>query len=120
MPANRRRYAQAFPFAYVLVGLAVLACIVSFCVKTLLLSQQLRQGGERLRRLRNELAELTIRNEALQTKKTELTSAPALQAAINRGIIKLIPIETKFVVDVGMSQQKVAAADPRSAVPGGR
>jgi hypothetical protein len=120
MPSNRRRYAQAFPLTYVCVGIAVFACIVTFAVKALMMHQQLKQGAERLRRFRNDLAELKIRNEALQTRKTQLTSTPALQAAIADGTIKLIPIESRVIVDVSLTQGRVATASSQSAVEGGR
>jgi hypothetical protein len=120
MPANRRRNAQAFPLAYVCAGIAILVCVVTFSIRMLMINQELKQGGERLRRIRNELTELSIKIEALQTRKTQLTSAPALQQAIKVGTIKLVPIEARVVVDVGSHQRRVATAETRIAAPGGR
>ena len=100
MPANQRRYAQAIPLAYICIGLAILICAGTFGVKILLLKQQVKQGGERLGRLRKELTAVNTSNEALRTRKEQLTSLPALKKAIADGVIKLKPIEESFVVNV--------------------
>ena len=100
MPDNKRRYAQAVPLAYICIGLAILICAGTFGIKILMLKQQLKQGGERLGRLRKELNEVNTSNEALHTKKNTLTSLPALKKAIADGVIKLKPIDEAFVVNV--------------------
>ena len=100
MPDNKRRYAQAVPLAYICIGLAILICAGTFGIKILMLKQQLKQGGERLGRLRKELNEVNTSNEALHTKKNQLTSLPALKKAIADGVIKLKPIDESFVVNV--------------------
>ena len=117
MPANRKRYAQAVPVVYICIGIGIAVCIVGFCVKALILQHQVRQGGERLRRLQKEFAEVNIKNEALQTKKDQLTSTPALQKAIKDGFVKLVKIEDQFVVHVGTAGRRVAVA---SSEGGGR
>lgn len=116
MPHNQRRYAQAVPLAYICIVVAILICAGTFGIKILLLKQQLKQGGERLGKLRKELNAVNTSNEALRTKKDQLTSLPALKKAIADGVIKLKPIEEAFVVNVPAAPRTVAVtlhlADP--------
>ena len=120
MPANQRRYAQAVPLAYICIVVAILICAGTFCVKILMLKQQLKQGGERLGKLRKELNAVNTSNEALRTKKEQLTSLPALKKAIADGVIKLKPIEESFIVNVPAARRTVAAATPLADAEGGR
>jgi hypothetical protein len=112
MPANQRRYAQAVPIVYICIVVAILICAGTFGVKILFLKQQLKQGGERLGRLRKELNVVNTSNEALRTKKEQLTSLPALKKAIADGVIKLKPIDEAFVVNVPASPRTVAVSGP--------
>lgn len=109
MPANKRRYAQAVPVAYIAIVITVLVCLATFGIKILFLQQQLKQGGERLSKLRREINILNTRNEDLKTKKEQLTSLPALKKAIADGVIKLKPIEESSVVYVNSAGRSVAA-----------
>ena len=118
MPANQRRYAQAVPVVYICIGLAILVCLGTFGIKILFLKQQLKQGGERLGRVRRELNEVNTSNEALRTKKEQLTSLPALKKAIADGVIKLKPIEESFVVNVPAARRTVAVTTPLSGEEG--
>jgi hypothetical protein len=111
MPANQRRYAQAVPVAYICIALAILICAGTFGIKILMLKQQLKQGGERLGRIRKELGAVNTSNELLRTRKDQLTSLPALKKAIADGVIKLKPIEESFVVNVPAARRAVAVAD---------
>jgi hypothetical protein len=120
MPANRHRHAQRFPFVYVCIGTAAFLCIASFSVKTLLISQQLKQGGERLSRIKRQIEEVRIANAGLKTKKAQLTSIPAITKAIKDGVVKLVPIEDRFIVHVGTMRHGVAVADPQPATGRGR
>ena len=108
MPDNKRRYAQAVPIAYICIVVSILICAGTFGVKILLLKQQLKQGGERLGRLRKELNEVTTSNESLHTRKNQLTSLPALKKAIADGVIKLKPIDESLVVHVPAARHTVA------------
>jgi hypothetical protein len=105
---------------YICIGIAVLICLGTFAIKTLLLKQQLKQGGERLNRLRRELAELNTSNEALRTTKNQLTSIPALKKAIAGGIIDLKPIEPRFVLNVPADRRTVANTVALPGFEGGR
>ena len=118
MPANQRRYAQAVPLAYICIGLAILIYVGTFGIKILMLKQQVKQGGERLGRLRKELSTVNTSNEALRTKKEQLTSLPALKKAIADGVIKLKPIEESFVVNVPAARRTVAVTTPLSGEEG--
>ena len=118
MPANQRRYSQAVPVVYICIGIAVLICLATFGIKTLMLKQQLKQGAERLNRLNKELAEVKTQIESLRTTKSQLTSIPALQAAIKSGVITLKPIEPAVVLNIPADRRTVAAALPGSE--GGR
>jgi hypothetical protein len=118
MSANRHRYSQAFPLAYTFACLVVAVCVGGFCVRMLFVKHQITQSGERLKRLAGQLAEINIKNEALQTRKDQLTSTPALQKAIKDGFIRLVKIEDRFVLHVGASRRGVAATSPQAA-PGG-
>ena len=108
MPANQRRYAQAIPLVYICIAVAVCAYAATFGIKMLMLKQQLKQGSERLTRLRRELTAVNTSNEALRTKKDQLTSVPALTRAIQEGVIRMVPIEDRFVVTVPASRRSVA------------
>ncbi len=110
MPANQRRYAQTVPLAYICIGLAILICAGTFGIKVLMLKQQLKQGAERMARLRKDLNEVNTSNEALRTRKNQLTSLPALKKAIADGVIKLKPIEESFVVNVPAAPRTVAVS----------
>lgn len=120
MPDNRHRTAQKFPVVYVSIGIAAFLCIASFCVKTLLINQQLKQGGERLSTIRGKIVEARTASEGLKTKKALLTSIPAIQKSIKEGFVKLVPIEERFIVHVGAMRGGVAAADSPSAAGRGR
>lgn len=120
MPCNKRRYAKAIPLLYICIGIAVLICFGTFAIKTLLLKQQLKQGGERLSLLRKKIDELNTHTDALRTKKEQLTSVTALKAAIKSGVIKLKPIQPNFVVNVQASRPTVAAAVSLPRSEGGR
>ena len=120
MPANQRRYAQAVPLAYICIGLAILIYAGTFGIKILLLKQQLKQGCERQGRLRRELSEVTTSNEALRTRKNQLTSLPTLKKAIADGVIKLKPIEESSVINVPASRRTVAVSTPLSDGEEGR
>jgi len=120
MPANQRRYAQAIPAVYIFIGIAVLFCLGTLGIKTLMLKQQIKQDGERLGLLRKELREFTTSNESLRTEKNKLTSIPALKEAIRKGVIKLKPIESRFVLNVPADRRSVAAHAARTGSEGGR
>ncbi len=120
MPANQRRYAQAIPLAYICIVLAILVCLGTFGVKILLLKQQVKQGGERLGRLRIELAKLNTGNESLRTRKEQLTSLPALKKAIAAGVIKLVPIDDKSPVVNVTIRRSVAVSLPLDDAEEGR
>lgn len=120
MSANRHRHAQKFPFVYVCIGVAAFLCIASFCVKTLLINQQLKQGGERLSRIKKQITEVKTAIAGLQTKKAQLTAIPAITKAIKDGFVKLVPIEDRFIVHVGAMRRGVAATDSQSAAGRGR
>ena len=89
-------------------------------MKTLLINQQLKQGGERLRTIKIKIAEAHTASEGLKTKKAQLTSIPAIQKAIKDGFVKLVPIEERFIVHVGAMKAGVAAADAPFAAGRGR
>ncbi len=91
-----------------LVTSVIAICIVGFAIKTLMVKHEVMQGGDRMKRLEKELTELNIKNEALQTKKDQLTSVPALRKKLDGKIIHLMPIEDRFVVNVGQSHPTVA------------
>ena len=118
MSANRPRHAQAFPVLYTFIGIAVAVCFVGLGIKALIVQQELKQGGERLKRLKKDLAELTIKNEGLLAKKDVLTSPPKLEALIRNGTLKLKPIDDKFVVRIGPVRRGVAVADAQPAGEG--
>ncbi len=120
MPANQRRYAQAVPVAYIFIAVAVLGCAATFGIKILMLQQQLKQGGERLGKLRKEISVMNTSNESLRTKKEQLTSLPALKKAIADGVIKLKPIDESSVVNVPATRRTVAAAAVMADAEGGR
>ena len=98
---NKRRHAQAFPLTATLIGLAVAACLTVFAVKALTVKYQVIQGGDKMKRLENELFQLTVQNEDFQTQKDLLTSPPALQKAMDSGLISLQKIDGKYVVSIG-------------------
>ena len=120
MSANRHRHAQKFPVVYVCIGIAAFLCIASFAVKTLLISQQLKLGGERLSQIKKHIEDARIANAALTTRKAQFTSIPAITKAIKDGTIKLVPIEDRFIVHVGTVRHGVAAADSQPAAGRGR
>lgn len=110
MPENNRRYAQAVPLIAILIVVIVVVSIVGFCIKTLMVQHQVVVGGDRIKRLEKELAELSNKNEALQTKKDQLTSVPALQKAVSKGFVNLVKIDEKCVVNVSQPRSSVAIA----------
>lgn len=59
MPANKRRYAQAVPLAYICIIVAVLICAATFGIRVLMLKQQLKQGAEHLAVLKKKSAPRT-------------------------------------------------------------
>jgi hypothetical protein len=109
--SNKRRHAQAFPLTATLIGLAVAACLTIFAIKALTVKYQVIQGGDKLKRLEKELAELTIKNEDFQTEKDRLTSPPALIKAMESGLIALQKIDDKFVVTIGREKKLAAAGE---------
>ena len=111
MPGNQRRYAQAIPLAYICIALAILICAGTFGIKILMLKQQLKQGGERLAKIRRDLSAVNASNETLKSKREQLTSITALKKAIADGVIKLKPIDDSFVVTVPPARRTVAVAD---------
>lgn len=111
MPQNSRRYAQAVPLIAILIVVIVVVSVAAFFIKTLMVKHQVVAGGDRIKRLEVELAELSNKNEALQTKKDQLTSVPALQKAVNKGFVNLMKIDEKFVVNVSHPRPAVAIAE---------
>ena len=120
MPANHRPYARAIPLIYIVAAIAVLGCVGRLGIQTLMVKQQLKQGGERLNSQRKKLADLNTNNESLRTTKKLLTSIPALQKAIRAGVIKLQPIDKRFVLNVPANRHVVAAANMMPDGEGGR
>lgn len=120
MPANHRPYARAIPLIYIVAVLAVLGCLGRLGIQTLMVKQQLKQGGERLHSQRKKLADLSTNNESLRTMKNQLTAIPALQKAIRAGVIKLQPIDKRFVLNVPANRRVVAAATVMPITEGGR
>lgn len=112
--SNKRRHAQAFPLAATLIGVAIAVCIAVFAIKALTVKYQLIQGGEKLKRLEREYASVVVKNEALQTQKDLLISPPNLAKALEKGVIGLVKIDEKYVVNVGRPPRpqviKLAAA----------
>ena len=106
---NKRRHAKSFPLAATIIIVAVAVCTVTFLVKALMVKYQVVEGGNKLKRLERELSELTVKSEALQTRKDMLTSPPRLKTAIDTGVLNLNAIDEKFVVNVGR-RVKVAMA----------
>ncbi len=91
-----------------LIGSVMLICVVGFFIKSLMVKHGAMQDGDRVKRLEKELTELNIKNEALQTKKDQLTSVPALRKKLEGKVLHLKPIEDRFVVNVGQSRPTVA------------
>ena len=120
MSANRHRHAQKFPLLYVFLGTAALLCVAGFAVKTLLISQQIKQGDEMLSRIKRQIQEIKTANAGLTTKKAQLTSIPAITKAIADGVVKLVPIEDRFIVHVGTVRRGVAVADFQTTTERGR
>ncbi len=111
MPENSRRYSQAVPVIAILIAVIVVVSISAFFIKTLMVKHQVVVGGDRIKRLETELAELNNKNEALQTKKDQLTSVPALQKAVSKGFVNLVKIDEKFVVNASHPRRAVAVAE---------
>lgn len=111
MPENSRRYSQAVPVIAILIAVIVVVSVVAFFVKTLTVKHQVVAGGDRIKRLEIELAELSNKNEALQTKKDQLTSVPALQKVVNKRFVNLEKIDEKFVVNVNQPRPAVAIVE---------
>jgi len=120
MPANRHRYSQAVPIFSWFMAIIIAVPIVGLCIKTLVVQQELRQTGERIKRLQKELTEISSKNEAFQTRKDQMTSTPELQKAIKDRVIKLVKIEEKFVVNVGAARRAVATNVTEPAAKGAR
>jgi hypothetical protein len=120
MPANQRRYSQAIPLAYICIVVAILICAATFGIRILMLKQEIKQDGERLVKLRNEIEKLNTSNVALRTKKEQLISLPALKKAIADGVIKLKPIDESVVVNVPAARHAVASTTPLAGAEGGR
>jgi hypothetical protein len=106
--ANQHKHAPVFPLAFTIIGVAVAVCIVSFLVKALLVRHQVMQDGERIKRLERTLGEITAKNESLLARKNELTSVPALEAALKNGFLKLQPVHNQFVRNVSVPRPAVA------------
>ncbi len=98
---NKRRRQKSFPLAAILLLIAVAIFVVSFATRALMVKYQVIQGAAKLKSIERDLAEINVKNEALQTRKDLLTSPPKLQTAINKGILGVIKIDEKFVVNVG-------------------
>lgn len=111
MPENSRRYAQAVPLIAILMVVIVVVSVAAFFIKTLMVKHQVVVGGDRIKRLETELAELNNKNEALQTKKDQLTSVPALQKVVSKGFVSLVKIDEKFVVNVNQPRPAVAIVE---------
>ena len=116
--SNKRRHAQAFPLTATLIGLAVAACLTVFAIKALTVKYQVIQGGDKLKRLEKELAELTIKNEDFQTEKDRLTSPPALLKGIESGLISLQAVDDKYVVPVPVRVPVKLTVTTPATVPG--
>jgi hypothetical protein len=99
--SNKRRHAQAFPVAATLIGVAIAVCIAVFAIKALTVKYQIIQGGEKLKRVERELSSVVVQNESLQTQKDMLVSVPSLTKALATGVIDLVKIDEKYVVNVG-------------------
>lgn len=117
---NKRRHAKSFPLAATIIIIAVAICGVTFAIKALSVKYQVIQGGNKLKQIERELAELNVKNEALQTRKDLLTSPPRLQEAINKGILGLMKIDEKFVVNVGRPVKADVAASISTSREDGR
>jgi hypothetical protein len=120
MPANRHRYEQKFPLVYIVIGVVMAVCLAGFAVKGLLVQHQNVQSAQRIKRLNKELQEIEIKNEAFRTRRDQLISPPALAKAIKEGFVKVVPIEEKFVIQVGAPKHRVATANPQPARGGAR
>lgn len=120
MPANRPRHAQKFPFIYIVAVIALFACAAGFGIKLLNVKLQTVQDGQRLTRVFKELNDVNIKNEALRTKRDQLTSLQALTQAIKTEFVKVVPIDEKYVIHVGASKHRVAVADSHPARGGAR
>ena len=106
MPENSRRYAQAVPLIAILMVVIVVVSVAAFFIKTLMVKHQVVVGGDRIKRLETELAELNNKNEALQTKRRYLPSQ-----AQSKGFVSLVKIDEKFVVNVNQPRPVVAIAE---------
>ena len=78
-----------------------------------MVKHEVMQDGERIKRLEKELNEFSIKNEAFETKKNQLTSSPALRKALDKKVIKLMPIEDRFVVNVGQRPAVATVVDTK-------
>jgi hypothetical protein len=117
--SNKRRHAQAFPLAATLIGVAIAVCLSVFAIKALTVKYQVIQGGNKLKQLERELSAVAVKNEGLQTQKDRLTSAPALVKAMEKGVIKLVKIEEKHVINVGRAP-KVLMENAKPLAEAGR
>lgn len=107
---NKRKSARSFPLAATIILIVVAAFGVTFAIKVLMVKYAVVQGGNELKKLERELNDLTVKNEALLSRKDQLTSPPRLQAALDKGLINLIKIDEKSVIRVGRPVRQDVAA----------
>ena len=105
--SNKRRHAQAFPLAATVIGIAIAICFAVFGIKALTVKYQVMQGGEKLKQMERELANLAVKNESLQTRKDWLTSPPQLAKARENGLLPLKEIDEKYIINAGRAPKAV-------------
>jgi hypothetical protein len=98
MPANRRRHANVVPLASIASWVLVAAFACSAGMYYVYCKNQLHATGEKIKKLERELSVLITQNTVVRSKIARLSSRTELQARLNDGTIKLIPIPELSIV----------------------
>jgi hypothetical protein len=100
MPSNRRRHANVVPLASIASWVLVAAFACCAGMYYVYCKNQLHASGQKIKKLERELSVLITQNTVVRSKIARLSSRTELQARLNDGTIKLIPIPELSIVRI--------------------
>lgn len=113
MAANRRKHANTVPVAGIVRWMIVGAFICITGLSYVYFKNQQHTTGTEIKNLERQLAELTMQNDIVRAKISQLSSRAALQKRIADGFIRMTPITDDRIVRLNTAppSRSTAAAD---------
>jgi cell division protein FtsB len=105
MSLNRRRHANAMPLASIATWILVAVFVGMTGLYYVYCKNHLHIIGGTIKKLERELEEVMRENEGMRARIASLSSRPALQARLEAGFIKLIPITDDRIIRITEQHQ---------------